>query len=115
MFIEFIKKKHLLYLVPPPPPPPPLSRLYLYHMLLAGLVLGGPFHGAAPQVHRELWFRLTASELDGEREERRERREGEKEKRDGKRERREKREREKERGERRDNMRLEERWRHGVR
>lgn len=33
-------------------------------MLLAGLILGRPLHGAASQVHGELWFGLTASKLD---------------------------------------------------
>lgn len=40
------------------------SMPHLYDVLLAGLVLGRPLHGATPQVHGELWFGLTASKLD---------------------------------------------------
>lgn len=42
---------------------------YLDDMLLAGLVLGGPLHRAALQVHGELRLGLAASKLRGEREE----------------------------------------------
>lgn len=40
------------------------STPHLYDVLLAGLVLGRPLHGATPQVHGELRFGLTASKLD---------------------------------------------------
>lgn len=36
---------------------------HLYNVLLAGLVLRRPLHGAASQVHGKLWFGLIASKL----------------------------------------------------
>lgn len=39
-------------------------RKHLYHVLLAGLVLGCPLHRASSQVHGELGFGLTAPKLD---------------------------------------------------
>ena len=53
---------------------------HLYYVLLAGFVLGRPFHRAAPQIDSELRFGLTAPKLERERERERERREKEEEK-----------------------------------